>query len=863
MPAGQTEESWFASEVEAGLVRRYGTVPAGVRARVDYENAVIVRMGLPGYFLVVADLIGWARAQGIRVGPGRGSAAGSVAAYALGITDIDPLQHGLLFERFLNLERPTMPDVDIDFDDRRRGEVIDYVTRRYGSDRVAQIATFGTIKAKAAVKDATRVLGHPYPVGERLNAAMPPAVMGKDMPLAEIFDPASARYGEAQEFRALCAQDPVSREVVQTARGLEGIKRQWGVHAAGVIMSSQPLIDHIPIMRREQDGAVITQFDYPTCEALGLLKMDFLGLRNLTIIDDALANIAAGGGRPPDLTALSATLDDRATYELLARGDTLGVFQLDGDAMRSLLRLMRPDNFEDISAVLALYRPGPMGAGSHTAYALRKNGQQEITPIHPELAEPLAQILGPTYGLIVYQEQVMAIAQRAAGYTLGRADLLRWAMGKKKRSILDKEFENFTSGMVDNGFSLDAVAALWEVLIPFSDYAFNKAHSASYALISYYTAYLKANHPAEYLAAVLTSVGDDKDKTALYLRECRRMGITVLPPDINVSGPGFTVVDGAIRFGLAAIRNVGDAPVAAIVEGRPYASFDDYAARVAPAGRNRRVVESLVKAGAFDSFGRPRRALAAAQEPQTTAAAGKRRTGAGLAALFDDPPPAAPVGERPAEQEWDRVTLLGHERDALGLYVSGHPLDGHARALAAVVDCDLATLTSPNGRPDGAQVVVGGLVAGLARRVTRKGGQPWAIATLEDLTGSVEVLLFSQAWQALAGRVEEGSVLVVKGRVNHRDGQVSVIGDDLGRVPAPVAPTAPVVLTVPALRLPVVVGALRRTLLAHPGDTGIQARLTGPAGVTVMAIGLRVDPTPALFGDVRALLGPNSASWGV
>ena len=384
----------------------------------------------------------------------------------MGITDLDPLAHGLIFERFLNPERVSMPDVDIDFDDRRRGEVIRYVSEKYGEERVSQIVTYGTIKAKAAVKDAARVLDRPYSVGDELTKLMPPGVMGKDIPLSGIFDPTHERYKEAAEFRARYESDPGAAEVIDQARKLEGLKRQWGVHAAGVIIGRYPLIDSVPIMRRESDGAVITQFDYPTCETLGLLKMDFLGLRNLTVIDDALRNIVINGKDAIDLDELSKELTDPATYALLARGDTLGVFQFDGGPMRSLLRLMRPDNFEDISAVGALYRPGPMGANSHTNYALRKNGQQEITPIHPELAEPLEEILGQTYGLIVYQEQVMAIAQKVAGYSLGKADLLRRAMGKKKKSVLDAEYVGFEAGMKANGFSAAAVKTLWDILVP-------------------------------------------------------------------------------------------------------------------------------------------------------------------------------------------------------------------------------------------------------------------------------------------------------------------------------------------------------------------------------------------------------------
>ncbi|MHB8274900.1 MAG: DNA polymerase III subunit alpha, partial [Dermatophilaceae bacterium] len=557
-PEGEDETSWFIKEVERGLHVRYPAgVPDAVRKQAAYETEVIVSKGYPGYFLVVADFIGWAKKNGIRVGPGRGSGAGSMCAYVMEITDLDPLKHGLIFERFLNPERASMPDFDIDFDERRRGEVIRYVTAKYGEERVAQIVTYGTIKAKQAVKDASRVMGFPFSMGEKLTKAMPPAIMGKDVPLSGIFDPKHKRYAEAAAFRQVHDEDPQAQEVVKTALGLEGLKRQWGVHAAGVIMSSEPLIDLIPIMRREQDGQIITQFDYPSCEALGLVKMDFLGLRNLTILDDALINIRHNRGDEIDLDELSKTLDDPTTYELLGRGDTLGVFQFDGGPMRALLRLMKPDNFEDISAVGALYRPGPMGANSHTNYALRKNHQQEISYPHVDLAQALEPLLGTTYGLIVYQEQVMEIAQRLAGYTLGKADLLRRAMGKKKRSVLDAEYVGFEAGMVANGFSPAAIKALWDVLVPFSDYAFNKAHSAAYGLVSYWTAYLKANYPAEYMAAVLTSVRDDKDKSALYLNECRRMGIKVLPPDVNESTANFTAVGTDIRFGLAAIRNVG------------------------------------------------------------------------------------------------------------------------------------------------------------------------------------------------------------------------------------------------------------------------------------------------------------------
>ena len=565
VPESETEESWFRKEVWRGIEARYPgeRLTQEVKDRVEMELGVISQKGYCGYYLVVADFIQWSKTNGIRVGPGRGSGAGSIAAYALSITDLCPLEHGLFFERFLNPERPSMPDFDIDFDDARRGEVIKYVTEKYGTERVAQIATFGRLKAKAAIKDAARVLDHGFAISDRITKALPADVMGKGVALKDIFDPQHKRYNEGGEFRALHDSDPDVRTIFHTALGLEGQIRNWGVHAAGVIMSSEPIIDVVPIMARPQDGAVITQFDYPMCESLGLVKMDFLGLSNLRILEDALANIQVN--RDETVVLEELPFDDRPTYELMGRGDTLGVFQLDGSGMRALLRSLQPDVFADITAVSALYRPGPMGADSHNKYARRKNGREAIEPIHPALAEALEPVLGETYGLIVYQEQVMAIAQVLAGFTLGAADNLRRAMGKKKKEELDKQYAGFQAGMLERSFPQVAIDKLWEILLPFSDYAFNKSHSAAYGVITYWTAYLKANYPAEYMAALLTSVKDDKDKMAIYLNECRRMKIQVLPPDVNESHANFTPVGHDIRFGLTAVRNVGSNVVDRIV----------------------------------------------------------------------------------------------------------------------------------------------------------------------------------------------------------------------------------------------------------------------------------------------------------
>jgi DNA polymerase III subunit alpha len=867
-PPGEDEHSWFVKEVERGLQARYpGGVPDYAREQATYETEVILGKGYPGYFLVVADFINWAKDNGIRVGPGRGSGAGSMCAYAMRITDLDPVQNGLIFERFLNPERPSMPDFDVDFDERRRGEVIRYVTEKYGSERVAQIVTYGTIKAKQALKDSARVLGHPFAVGERLTKVMPPSVMGKDISLAGIFDPQDKRYKEADEFRKLHASDPEAQEVVATALGLEGLKRQWGVHAAGVIMSSEPLAGLIPIMKREQDGQIITQFDYPSCEALGLVKMDFLGLRNLTVLDDALRNIVLNGKDPVVLESLG--LEDGPTFELLSRGDTLGVFQLDGGPMRALLRSMRPDKFEDISAVGALYRPGPMGMNSHNEYADRKNNRKPVTALHPELEAPLHDILGETYGLIVYQEQVMAVAQKVAGYSLGAADLLRRAMGKKKKAELDAQFETFEAGMKERGFSAGAVKALWDTLLPFSDYAFNKAHSAAYGLVSYWTAYLKANYPAEYMAALLTSVRDDKDKSALYLGECRRMGIKVLPPDVNESSAEFTAVGTDIRFGLAAIRNVGANVVEAIAGAREekgrFRDFEDFLRKAPAVVCNKRTVESLIKAGAFDSMAHPRAGLVAIHETFVDMFVDEKRQEAvgqdSLFGGFDDEPGVQLVVLPPIPaEEWEKTTLLAFERDMLGLYVSDHPLFGVEHVLARLVDAPIARVMADDSRPDGSVLSIAGLVTGLQFKTTKQ-GKPWALATIEDLEGAIEVLFFPQTFEQVRNLLRQDLICVVRGRLNRRDEVPTLYAMELTIPDVSEAPRGPVVISLPPTRLtPPMAEQLKGVLADHPGITEVHVRLEQPGHHTVLRLddGLRVTPSPALFGDLKHLLGPGS-----
>jgi len=798
VPAGESEDSWLIKESERGLLERMGArVTDEHLARLKYELDVMIKMGFPGYFLVVADLVTHAKKVGIRVGPGRGSAAGSLVAYALGITGLDPLEHGLLFERFLNPERISMPDIDLDFDERRRSEMIRYATTKYGEDRVAQIITYGTIKSKQAIKDSTRVLGYPYAIGEKLTKALPPSVMGKD----------------------------------------------------------------ISIHRREADGSIITQFDMGACEATGLLKMDFLGLRNLSVLDDALLNIKANKG--VDVVLEDLTLDDKKTFELLSRGDTLGVFQLDGGPMRALLRSMSPDSFQDISAVIALYRPGPMGENAHNNYADRKNKRKPVEPIHAELSEVLNEILGDTYGLIVYQEQVMAIAQKVAGFSLGRADLLRKAMGKKNKEILDKEYVPFEAGMKANGFGNAAIKRLWDVLIPFSDYAFNRAHSAGYGVVSYWTAYLKANYPTEYMAALLTSVRDDKDKSALYLSECRRMGIQVLPPDVNESDAEYTPRGTDIRFGLAAIRNVGEGVVASIKSGRDakgrYQSFGDFLAKVDAQVCNKKTIESLVKAGAFDSLGHTRKGLMAVYlEAIDSVIETKRAEAIGQFDLFggESATSVSNVALDIPEGEWEKAMLLSYEREMLGLYVSDHPLLGVEHVLRAGTDMSISELLDDGGHHD--QIVtIGGLITSVTRKVTRQGAS-WAVVTIEDLEGSLEALFFSNTYNQYALTLTEDRIVLIRGRVDKREDQVRFTALEMKSADVSAAPTGPLVITLPINQCtPPVVDRMKEILRSHPGKREVHLHLDENGMRTVMKLETLITSSPSLSADLKSILGPN------
>ncbi|GAB3274756.1 DNA polymerase III subunit alpha [Parasphingorhabdus pacifica] len=878
---GMSERDQLEAEIEHYLPSRY---PEGaseaVRERVKIELDVLDTKGYCAYFLVVGDITRWAKSQSIHVGPGRGSAAGSLLAYILHITNLDPLAHGLIFERFLNPERDSPPDIDLDFDDRRRDEVLQYAINKYGKDKVAQVITFGKIKTKAAIKDAARVHhGQPgFAIADRISKALPAPIAAKDIPLAGIVDEQHERYAEATEVRSLIETDTSVSQIFDTARGLEGLIRNAGVHACAVILSSQPLLGTVPLWQRD-DGSVITGWDYPSCESIGLLKMDFLGLSNLTILGDALESVKVNHDIEVDLSTLG--LDDENTYQLLARGDSLGVFQLEGGGMRELLKRLRPTEFTDIVAANALYRPGPMEVNAHMDYADRKNGRKPVEPIHPELDGPLKEILAETYGLIVYQEQIMAIAQKVAGYSLGRADILRRAMGKKKKEVLDQEFEGFRDGMLGQGFSDEAINALWTTVLPFAGYAFNKSHAAGYALVAYWTAYLKANYPAEYMAALLTSNGDNKDKMAVYLAECRRMGVRVLSPDVNDSRDNFTAVGADIRFGLSAIRNVGSNVVGSICKVREekgrYGSFTDFLDKSETLVCNKRVIESLIKAGAFDSLGHTRMSLVQHHESAVDAVIGlKRQQALGQFDLFgadsggEENADASPLAHLQfTTEEWPRKQMLSYEREMLGLYVSAHPLDGAERLLAPYQDTGIAELVGGERDSGGGggggkepQVKVAGMISGIQRRIN-KNGHPWAIVTLEDLDASVEVLFFPKSYEMFSDCLLEDTAIAVKGRINEREGTVSVFASDAVQVDISAAETDPgtspaFVIKIPAGRVDrSLVSELKRTLQAHSGTVPVEVKLQGPRGVTRLALSSDyfVSTENGLQGELKGLLG--------
>jgi DNA polymerase-3 subunit alpha len=853
-----------------GARRRWGEALGDeVVDRLAFELKVIGDMGFSSYFLIVWDLIRHARDHGIRVGPGRGSAAGCAVAYCLRITDLDPIRYDLLFERFLNPSRISMPDIDMDFDSRYRDEMIRYAAERYGRDHVAQIVTFSTIKARAAVRDAARVLGQPYAVGDRIAKAMPPLIMGRDTPLwacLEQHPKFEDGFKMAAELRDMYDADPDTRQVIDVAKGLEGLRRQDGIHAAAVVITKEPLTEYLPIQRKPESGQdpddapVVTQYEMGGVEELGLLKMDFLGLRNLDVITDTLELVRRTKGTEVDIDGVP--LDDETTFELLRRGDTIGVFQLEGGPMRALIKSLAPDCFEDVAALVALYRPGPMGENMHIDYADRKNGRKEVEYFHPDAEE----LLGDTYGLMIFQESVMRVAQHFAGYSLAEADNLRKACGKKVRELMAKERASFEEGVERTGYGRDLGRRLFDIIEKFADYAFNKSHSYGYGLVAYQTAYLKANHPAEYLSALLTSVRASLEKAAVYLAECRSMGIEVVVPDVNRSASDF-IPDLSepeaprIVFGLSAVRNVGAGLVQHIVTEReatgPFTDFHDFCQRVNTQVLNRKTVESLVKAGAFDSLGHPRKGLLQVFDQIVESTLARRREhDMGVMSLFGEATDGPSFDERTAvpEVEFDKKERLAHEKEMLGLYVSDHPLLGAERALRRRTDCSIAEVVELE---EGSRRSVGGVITGLQKKWTKR-GDLMAVFTLEDLQGSIEVMVFPKTMASIGHLLADDAVVVLTSRLDARDDTPKLVATDV-ELFEPMADGAPPLrLQVSPARLTDgVIEQLKALLAEHPGDSEVFVHL-GRRQVLRLSDDYFVSLGGGLVAELRVLLGMDS-----
>lgn len=870
VPEGQDEYSYLRELTMEGARERYGATPAPhVIERIEFELDVIKSMGFPAYFLVVWDLVRYAKSQKIRVGPGRGSAAGSCVAYCLRIVDVDPLKYDLLFERFLNPGRKQMPDIDMDFDSRYRGEMIKYAAQKYGDDHVAQIITFSTIKARAAVRDASRVLGYPYVVGDKIAKAMPPLIMGRDTPLAACFEETEKfadGYKMAADLRQMYEEDPDAKRVIDVARGLEGLRRQDGIHAAAVVITRETLTEYLPVQRKPEPGTpleeapVVTQYEMHGVEELGLLKMDFLGLRNLDVIELALDLIERDTGERPDVDNLP--LDDPKTFELLRNADTIGVFQLEGTPMRALLSRMAPTTFEDVSAVLALYRPGPMAQNWHNEYADRKNGRKEVTYDHPDLEE----ILAPTFGLMVYQEQLMRVSQRLAGYTLEEADNLRKATGKKIRAMIAKERTKFVAGCIANGHSEEFAERYFDTIEPFADYSFNKSHTVGYGVITYQTAWLKANFPVQYLAALLTSVKTNLDKAAVYLSDCRQRDISVLVPDVNASMSDFSCEGNAIRFGLSAVRNVGEGVAALLIEEReangPFEDIHDFCDRVDPAVLNKRTVESLINGGGFDSLGHPRKGLLTVFEPIIESNLRRRRErDAGTMSLFDmgggGEVDASPVFDDRLpipDMEFDKNEKLRAEKEMLGLYVSDHPLRGAERSLRKLVDTSIADLADLE---DGSMRVVAGVVTSLQRKYTKR-GDLMATFVLEDLAAAIEVMVFPKTMLTYGELLAPDAIVTIKGRVDNREDTPKLMAMEVTRPEIHIEDGRPVKLRVKtAAMTDEKVARLKEVLAANPGDSPVLLTLVGPDKETDIRLGdeFHCDDRNGLYAELRILFG--------
>jgi DNA polymerase III subunit alpha len=860
-PNGELIPEYLRALVYGGAKERYGDALSDeLNERIDGELEVIIQMGFAGYFLIVWDLIRFARESGIRVGPGRGSAAGSVVSYCLRITDLDPLRYGLIFERFLNPERHQMPDIDMDFDERRRDEVIRYASEKYGSDHVAQIITFQTIKGKQGIRDAARVLGFPPMVGDRLCKMYPPAVMGRDEPIERALE-------ISPDLREAYEKEPEAKEIVDTARALEGLRREDSVHAAGVVIGDAPLVNYLPLKlakdSRDDAKRIVTQFDMHGVEELGLLKMDFLGLRNLSVIDDTLRHLRARG---IELDIDHVPLDDAGTYAMLRRAETTGVFQMESPGMRQLIQLLAPDRFEDLMALVALYRPGLLSMNQHVEYAERKHGRKPVTFPHPDLEPALRE----TYGIIVYQEQVMQVAVTLAGYTMGEADTLRKAMGKKIREMLIPHQQKFIGQCVERGHERKAAEDIFELITPFADYGFNASHACAYAYVAYQTAYLKAHHPVEYMSAILTSVKDDKDRKPYYLYACRGMGLEVLPPDVNGSELDFTpAAEGAIRYGLSAVRNVGEGAVLQVLDARSrkgtFGSFADFCRKVEPSVLTKRVLESLVLAGAFDSLGYARRPLQENQEKVSAPILSERKAeAAGQFSLFGGTAGAANEIDESvlAGEEFDKRTFLRLEKEMLGQFVTDHPLLEVKEALATHTTHEIADLAILG---DGDFVRVGGIIGAVARKYTKR-GEPYAQFRLEGLAGGVEVIAFPSVFEADPDLISTDRIVLVAGRIDLRGRELQIRANEVKEPDLGVADGSPrsagalVVDLSTAACTPAVLARVKELLEAHPGPSPVRVRFHSSAGVTPLDVGtFRVDANGSLLSELRTLLGGEAA----
>jgi DNA polymerase-3 subunit alpha len=846
LPEGRDAFDELVAQCETGLVQRYGKATPELQERLRFELKTIREMGFADYFLIVADFVGFARRDGIQVGPGRGSAAGSLVAYCLGITDIDPIRYDLLFERFLNPGRKSMPDIDIDFAVEGRERVINYVADKYGRDRVAQIITFSTMAARAALRDAARVLEIPYGVADRIAKLVPE---GPGQTLEDALK-------QGAELRQAYDADPVAREIVDLARPLEGLTRADSIHAAGVVIGAQPLLEVIPLQQKGPDAEIVTQFSMGNVEKLGLLKMDFLGLRNLDVI--ATAERLVGDG----LDVSKAPLDDPATFEMLARGDSTGVFQFESSGMRDALRQVKPTEFEDLVALVALYRPGPMAY--IPTYAARKHGREPVRHLDPRLE----QITGRTYGISIYQEQSMEIAKRLAGFSPAEADDLRKAIGKKIHSLMASLKDKFIDGCIANGVSAAVATQLWDDTEKAQDYSFNKSHAACYALIAYRTAWLKAHYPCEYMAALISSVMNTKDRVPFYVNACDEMGIQVLPPDVNSSQVDFAVVDGKIRFGLNAVKNVGESAAAAIVRAREegaFLSIWELTERVDPQVVNKRSLESLVKCGALDSTGASRlgmlgvleQALAYGQKLAADRLMGQASIfdlgiGEDIAAVAE---PVARHQHPPlASGEFDKAELLRLEKETLGLYVSEHPLQGVRDQLRRRTD---ATLGELERRRDGETVIVGGIVSEV-KHTTTKRGEPLVFLTLDDPTGTTEVVVFNATYAQARDLCASDRILVIKGRIDHKQqGETKLIASEVAAFDA--APERREVrVCLDARQAPAgVIRELARLVGDYPGESPVVLSIETSQGPRTLALGpeFRVKPDSDFLAEAKALLG--------